>query len=64
LTDDPNQQRNRVDEFPLVSSDLADRLETHVTRTARQERSDRSVTQRDINDGDVRNRLEELGYLE
>lgn len=60
---DPDEQRDVLAEFPEVSERLSDRLDEHVTTDGRSAGPQRDVTQKDIEDGEVQDRLEDLGYL-
>jgi arylsulfatase len=60
---DPDEQRDVLADFPEVGDRLADRLDAHVTTDGRSVGPQRDVTQKDIEDREVQDRLEDLGYL-
>jgi len=60
---DPDEQRDVLTNFPEISERLSDRLEAHVTTDGRSVGPQRDVTRKDIEDGEVQDRLEDLGYL-
>jgi hypothetical protein len=60
---DPDEQRDVLAEYPEVGGRLADRLDAHVTTEGRSVGSQRDVTQKNIEDKEVQDRLEDLGYL-
>jgi arylsulfatase len=60
---DPDEQRDVLADFPEVGERLADRLDAHVTTDGRSVGPQRDVTQKDIEDREVQDRLEDLGYL-
>ena len=55
---------DRSDDRPDVREDLATVLADHLDASGRSVGGEREVTSQDIEDEDVQNRLEDLGYLE
>ncbi|WP_226479848.1 sulfatase [Natrinema amylolyticum] len=58
-----DEQRDVLSDHPAVVDCLRDRLTAHTDAEGRSVGPDRDVTRRDIEDGEVQDRLEDLGYL-
>lgn len=64
LNADPDEQEDVSGASPDVTDRLADRLDAHLADDRRAAGSNRDVTRQEITDGQVQDRLQDLGYLE
>jgi len=64
VQNDPAEQNDLADELPDTRDELARILDDHLSHPGRDTGSDRDVTQADIEEEGVQDRLRDLGYLE
>lgn len=64
IQEDPLQQRNLVKKPPKIRNELATKPNEHLAHSSREVDENRTVTQTDIEDGEVRDRLQDSYYLE
>lgn len=64
LDDDPDEQHDVIEDYPEVHEQFATRLEEHVSTDSRSVGPDCEITQQEIENEMVKDRLKDLGYLD